>query len=53
MKAAVVRDFHTPLEVTDVPMPEPGHGQVLVKIETSGLVPYGHPCGTWRLARQA
>jgi propanol-preferring alcohol dehydrogenase len=37
MKAAVVTAFHQPLEVQDVPVPEPSHGQVLVKVETAGL----------------
>jgi propanol-preferring alcohol dehydrogenase len=37
MKAAVVVDFHKPLEIQDLPIPEPGPGQVLVRIETSGL----------------
>jgi propanol-preferring alcohol dehydrogenase len=36
MKAAVVTAFHQPLEVQDVPVPEPSHGQVLVKVETAG-----------------
>ena len=37
MKAAVVRSFEQPLEIEDVPIPEPTHGQVLVRVETSGL----------------
>lgn len=37
MKAAVVTQFGAPLEVKDVPTPEPGPGQVLVRVETSGL----------------
>jgi len=37
MKAAVVRSFDRPLEIEDVPKPKPGPGQVLVKVETSGL----------------
>ncbi|MFI5100107.1 MAG: zinc-dependent alcohol dehydrogenase, partial [Actinomycetes bacterium] len=37
MKAAVVTDFHSPLQVTDVPTPEPGPDEVLVRIEASGL----------------
>ncbi len=37
MKAAVVIDFHAPLEIQDVPVPEPGPGEVLVRIEASGL----------------
>jgi len=37
MKAAVVHDFTRPLAVEDVPTPEPGGEQVLVRIEASGL----------------
>ena len=37
MKAAVVHDFRQPLRIEDIPTPEPGPGQVVVKIETSGL----------------
>jgi propanol-preferring alcohol dehydrogenase len=37
MKAAVVREFRQPLIIEDRPVPEPGDGQVLVKIEASGL----------------
>jgi len=37
MKAAVVHDFTKPLEVQDVPKPQPGPGEVVVRIETSGL----------------
>jgi len=37
MKAAVVREFGSPLEIEERAVPEPGHGQVLVKIEASGL----------------
>lgn len=37
MKAAVVHDFTAALRIEDLPIPEPGPGEVLVKIETSGL----------------
>ena len=37
MKAAVVTEFKQPLIIEDRPIPEPGEGQVLVKIEASGL----------------
>ncbi|MFC8796631.1 alcohol dehydrogenase AdhP [Promicromonospora sp. NPDC057138] len=37
MRAAVVTDFTAPLQVKDVPIPEPGPGEVLVRIEASGL----------------
>ncbi|MCU4185867.1 alcohol dehydrogenase AdhP [Acidiferrimicrobium sp. IK] len=37
MKAAVVHQFDQPFTLEDIPTPSPGHGQVLVKVETSGL----------------
>jgi alcohol dehydrogenase, propanol-preferring len=37
MKAAVVTDFTQPLEIQDRPVPSAGPGEVLVRIETSGL----------------
>jgi propanol-preferring alcohol dehydrogenase len=37
MQAAVVTDFHSPLQIQDLPIPEPGPGEVLVRIESSGL----------------
>ena len=37
MKAAVVRDFSEPLTLEDVPVPEPGAEQVLVRLEACGL----------------
>src|SRR6478672_8263965 len=37
MKAAVVKDFTKNLSVEDVAKPVPGFGEVLVKVETSGL----------------
>ncbi len=37
MRAAVVPALGAPLEIRDVPVPEPGPGQVLVKIVASGL----------------
>ena len=37
MKAAVVRSFDRPLEIEDLPIPEPASGQVLVRVETCGL----------------
>jgi propanol-preferring alcohol dehydrogenase len=37
MKAAVVHDFTSPLRLEDIPKPEPGPGQIVVKIEASGL----------------
>ncbi len=37
MKAAVVHSFDQPLAVEDVPIPQPGDEQVLVRIEACGL----------------
>lgn len=37
MRAAVVTAFAAPLEMQDLPVPEPGPGQVLVRIECTGL----------------
>jgi len=40
MKAAVVREFGKPLVIEDVPIPQPGVGQVLVQVRACGV------CGT-------
>jgi propanol-preferring alcohol dehydrogenase len=37
VRAAVVRQFNQPLCIEDLPIPEPGHGDVVVQVETSGL----------------
>ena len=37
MKAAVVHAFDAPLQIDDLPVPEPGPGEIVVRIETSGL----------------
>jgi len=37
MKAAVVVEFGKPLVIKNVPVPEPGYGQVLIKVITSGV----------------
>ena len=37
MKAAVVHEFGAPLRIDDVEVPTPGPGEVLVKVEASGL----------------
>ena len=37
MKAAVVHQFKKPLSIDEVPVPEVGQGQILVKIEASGV----------------
>lgn len=49
MKAAVVREFGEPLSIEDIDKPEPGAGEVVVKIETSGLchTDVHASCGDW------
>ncbi|MBV8631847.1 MAG: zinc-dependent alcohol dehydrogenase, partial [Silvibacterium sp.] len=37
MRAAIVERFGEPLKVEEVPIPEPGRGEVLVKIAASGV----------------
>ena len=37
MKAAVLRDFKTPLTVQDVALPKPAAGEVLIKVEVCGV----------------
>src|SRR6266481_9836573 len=37
MKAAIVHSFDKPLVIEDVPKPTPGSGEIIFKIETSGL----------------
>lgn len=37
MRATVVTAFDRPLETFDLPVPEPGTGEILVRIEASGL----------------
>jgi propanol-preferring alcohol dehydrogenase len=37
MKAAVVHDFCKPLRIDDIAKPEPGLGEVIVKVETCGV----------------
>lgn len=37
MKAAVMHEFGKPLAIEDVPVPEPGRGQILVKIAATGV----------------
>ncbi|MGC4109798.1 MAG: zinc-dependent alcohol dehydrogenase family protein [Nocardioides sp.] len=39
MKALVLQEFDTDLTLTDVPRPVPGPGEVLVRIEASGVNP--------------
>lgn len=37
MKAVVLKEFHQPFAVEELPVPEPGPGEVLVKVMASGL----------------
>jgi propanol-preferring alcohol dehydrogenase len=37
MKAAVVTELGAPLQILDIPLPRPGPGQVLVRMDTTGL----------------
>ena len=37
MRAAVVHDFAKPLAMDERPVPQPGDGEILVRIETCGL----------------
>jgi propanol-preferring alcohol dehydrogenase len=37
MKAAVVHAFDAPLRIEEMPVPEPGPGEIVVRIEASGL----------------
>ncbi len=46
MKAAVVREFGKPLVIEDAPIPTPGPGMIVVKIEATGA---GDPLRNWRL----
>lgn len=42
MKAVVVSEFGAPsvLKLADIPKPEPGRGQVLVRVEAAGVGPW-------------
>jgi len=37
MKRAVLREFHKPLLLEEAPVPEPGPGEVLIRVRASGL----------------
>ena len=37
MKAAVLTGFGTPLVLDEVPVPEPGAGEVLIQVEACGV----------------
>ena len=53
MKAAVVREFGKPLRSRKSPVPEPGPGQILVKIEAVRRLPHRPARRRGRLAGQA
>ena len=37
MKAAVLHELRTPLKIEQVPVPEPGHGDLLIKVTACGV----------------
>jgi alcohol dehydrogenase, propanol-preferring len=37
MKAAVLRELRTPLAIETIPVPEPGHGDLLIKVAACGV----------------
>jgi propanol-preferring alcohol dehydrogenase len=37
MRAAVVTEFVAPLQVSELPLPTPGYGEALVKVESAGV----------------
>ncbi|WP_274630344.1 alcohol dehydrogenase AdhP [Arvimicrobium flavum] len=37
MKAAVVHEFGKPLRIEEVPVPSPGHGEILVEVKACGV----------------
>jgi len=37
MKAAILREFKQPLTIEDIPKPEPGPDEVLIKVEAAGV----------------
>ena len=37
MRAAVVHAFDQPLRIEELPVPQPGPGEILVKVEASGV----------------
>jgi alcohol dehydrogenase, propanol-preferring len=41
MRSAVLRDFGEPFEIEEIPKPEPGPGQVLVRRLCRGIRPGG------------
>lgn len=49
MRAAVVREFGQPLIIADVPIPVPGPGEVLIRLQASGVchTDLHAACGDW------
>src|SRR5215472_2160529 len=37
MKAAVLREFGSPLEIQDIAIPKPAEGEVLIKVDVCGV----------------
>ncbi len=37
MKAAVIKEFNKPIASIEVPKPQPGYGEVLIKVKSAGL----------------
>lgn len=37
MKAAVVREFGSPLSIQEAPIPQPGSGEVLIQVVACGI----------------
>ena len=53
MKAAVVHEFGKPLTIEEVPVPDAGPGQILVKIAATRRLPHRPARRRRRLAGQA
>ena len=53
MKAAILHEFASPLEIQDVAPPEPGIGEVLIKVEACGVChsDYHLAHGEWDMLR--
>ncbi len=48
MKAAVLREIDKPLLIDEIPMPEPGPGEVLVQTKACGICATDfHICSGW------
>ena len=45
MKALAVRRYKAPMEMMELPRPEPGPGELLVRVRAAGVNPLDYP---WR-----